>query len=90
MGLQPQAWMVILESASDGTFPNNAGLPLVDLPPAFAAVPAAAPPTIEKVLRENGWDSVWRNGVYAFHHYHGTAHDALDIYSGTFLEPIDS
>ena len=40
----------------DGTFPNNAGLPLIVLPQAFTAE-ALNPETIEALFEENGWDS---------------------------------
>ena len=61
----------------DGTYPNNAGLPLIVLPQAFAATPGVTPKTIEALFEENGWDSAWRNGLYIFHHYHSTAHEIL-------------
>ena len=66
----------------DGTYPNNAGLPLIVLPKAFPAAPTVDPATIETVFEQNGWDSAWRNGLFTFHHYHSTAHEALGIYSG--------
>ncbi len=66
----------------DGTFPNNGGLPLIVLPRAFRAAPAVNPETIETSFERNGWNSASRNGLYAFHHYHSTAHEALGIYSG--------
>src|SRR5215472_7999642 len=31
--------------------------------------PAAA---VEKVFEANGWKGSWRNGIYAYHHYHST------------------
>ena len=68
--------------ADDGTYPNNAGLPLIVLPQAFASAPAVNPETIEALFGENGWDSAWRNGLFTFHHYHSMAHEALGIYSG--------
>ena len=57
----------------DGTFPNNARLPLRE--------PDAA--DIEALLRANGWGGSWRNGVYSFHHYHSTAHEVLVVYGGS-------
>jgi len=68
--------------ADDGIFPNNARLALIVLPQAFEAAPAVNPETMEKVFDKNGWDSAWRNGLFAFHHYHSSAHEALGIYSG--------
>lgn len=66
----------------DGTYPNNANLPLIVLCQVFEAKPKVHPATIEKIFRENGWVNSWRNGLYSFHHYHSTAHEALGIYAG--------
>jgi uncharacterized protein YjlB len=64
----------------DGTYPNNARLPLVVYQQALAEPDPAA---IETALRQNGWGGSWRNGVYSFHHYHSTAHEVLVCYSGS-------
>jgi uncharacterized protein YjlB len=66
----------------DGTYPNNARLPLILLLQVFDAMPEVHPATIEKTFRDNGWENSWRNGLYSFHHYHSTAHEALGIYAG--------
>lgn len=66
----------------DGIYPNNTRLALIVLQQVFKAAPDINPETIETVFNKNGWDSAWRNGLYAFHHYHSTAHEALGIYSG--------
>ncbi|MFC7396935.1 cupin domain-containing protein [Chelatococcus sp. GCM10030263] len=44
--------------------------------------PAAA---IERLFTENGWTGLWRDGIYPFHHYHSTAHEALGIARGKAL-----
>ena len=62
----------------DGTFPNNR-LPLLLH---AQAVPADAE-AIERLFTANDWPSAWRNGVYQYHHYHSTAHEALGVYSGS-------
>ena len=36
----------------------------------------------EKLFTFNSWGNSWRNGVYAFHHYHSKAHEALGVYRG--------
>ncbi len=65
----------------DGTYPNN-DLPLVLLQQAIKSSGSIDPRTIEKIFHENDWINSWRNGLYPFHHYHSTAHEALGIYSG--------
>jgi uncharacterized protein YjlB len=65
----------------DGTFPNNP-LPLLVLKQAFDAAPNINPSEIENVFHSNNWGNSWRNGLYPFHHYHSTAHEALGVYSG--------
>jgi uncharacterized protein YjlB len=66
----------------DGTYPNNAELPLILMHKVFNASPDVPPQTIEKTFRNNGWVNSWRNGLYSFHHYHSTAHESLGVYSG--------
>lgn len=66
----------------DGIYPNNARLPLIVLQQVFKTASDINPETIETVFDKNGWDSAWRNGLYAFHHYHSSAHEALGIYTG--------
>ena len=73
---QPAVRSLILEG--DGTFPNNRR-PLLLYPGAAPAEPSA----IESLFERNGWPSAWRNGVYPYHHYHSTAHEALGVYSGS-------
>lgn len=63
---------------SDGV-PNNPTLPVLIY---RAAVPADAD-LIEARLAANGWECRWRDGVFDFHHFHSTAHEALTIARGT-------
>jgi uncharacterized protein YjlB len=64
----------------DGTVPNSP-LPLVVYRGALpdSGDRAAA---CEQMFARNGWPDSWRNGIYAHHHYHSTAHEVLGIARG--------
>jgi len=68
----------------DGTIPNSA-YPLLLYRQAFAARDAAGAAWLESHFAANNWTNSWRNGVYPFHHYHSTSHEALGIYAGAAL-----
>lgn len=69
--------------ADDGTFPNNETLPLVVYHGALDVPERDAAQAVEKLVRTNGWGGTWRNGIYSYHHYHSTAHEALIVVKGT-------
>ncbi len=68
--------------ADDGHVPNNPRLPLVVYHGVLATGRDAAE-TCAALFLGNGWGRVWRNGVYALHHYHTTAHEVLGIAAGS-------
>lgn len=68
--------------ADDGRVPNNPRLPLVVYRGVLATGPGA-PATCEARFAANGWSGGWRAGIYAHHHYHSTAHEALGIVAGS-------
>jgi uncharacterized protein YjlB len=77
------AGVMVRRLPDDGTFPNNERLPallyqgVLDL---SGRDPAAA---VEDLFAAHGWGGSWRNGVYGYHHYHSTAHEALGVYAGS-------
>ena len=68
--------------ADDGTVPNNPGLPLVLYRGALTESGDRAA-ACERMFAQNGWPDAWRNGIYAHHHYHSTAHEVLGIAAGS-------
>lgn len=72
----------ILLLKDDGVFPNNEDLPVIHYQQVFGKNQSIAPQVIEKIFTANLWIPSWRNGIFPFHHYHSTAHEALGIYSG--------
>lgn len=66
--------------ADDGVFPNSR-LPLLIYRSAIAPQ-NVTPEALEALFANNGWPPQWRSGIYPFHHFHSTAHEALGIASG--------
>ena len=68
--------------ADDGRIPNNPGLPLLLYPGALTVAGDDPAGRFEDRFRRNGWRGCWRNGIFAFPHYHSTAHEVLGIAAG--------
>jgi uncharacterized protein YjlB len=68
--------------ADDGRVPNNPTLPLIVYRGALETGPRCTA-DCEKLFADNGWSGAWRNGIYAHHHYHSTAHEVLGIAAGS-------
>jgi uncharacterized protein YjlB len=70
--------------ADDGLIPNNPALPLVLYRGGIDLGGAPDPEdAIEQTFAANGWDDMWRNGIYPFVHYHSMIHEALGIARGS-------
>jgi uncharacterized protein YjlB len=74
--------IIALPFDENGLFPNNSELPVLLYKGVFNSENADLAPEIEKVLSGNNWGGQWRNGIYSYHHYHSTAHEALGVYAG--------
>lgn len=59
-------------------FPNS-GLPVLLYQ---AALPKEGA-DFESLFHQNAWTGIWVNGVYAVHHFHATAHEALGCIRGS-------
>jgi uncharacterized protein YjlB len=66
----------------DGAIPNHPRWPLLVYPGAVALSGDDPAPIFEQLFDRNRWPAAWRDGVFPFHHYHTTAHEALGVYSG--------
>jgi len=66
----------------DGDVPNNPHLPLIVYRGVLETGPRAAD-ACEALFTGNDWSAAWVDGIYAHHHYHSTAHDALGIAAGS-------
>lgn len=68
--------------ADDGLVPNNPSLPLIVYRGALETGPRCVG-ECETLFADNGWGGAWRNGIYAHHHYHSSAHEVLGIAAGS-------
>ncbi|MBC6612870.1 cupin domain-containing protein [Hymenobacter sp. BT507] len=66
----------------DGKIPNSR-FPVLVYRNAFPARGAAGAAWLEQRFAEQNWTNSWRNGVYAYHHYHSTSHEVLGVYAGS-------
>ena len=71
-----------IKFADDGSIPNNSRLPVLIYRRVFEASGRDPAAEAECMFRQNRWPPQWRDGIYSFHHYHSTAHEALAIAKG--------
>ncbi len=64
--------------------PNNPKLPVLIYRAAIAAADCeTAAKAFEDMFARDGWPPQWRDGIYDYHHYHSTAHEALGVAAGS-------
>ncbi len=68
--------------SDDGDVPNHPHWPMIVYQGAIDASEADAASAFEATFARNGWGDGWRNGIYAFPHYHSNAHEVLGIAQG--------
>ncbi|EIT71880.1 MULTISPECIES: hypothetical protein [Hydrocarboniphaga] len=75
----------LLRFSDNGAFPNSA-LPVLFYPAALridaAQDVSSTASAIEAIFAAHQWPPDWRDGIYDFHHYHSTAHEALGVAAG--------
>src|SRR5947209_1195719 len=64
----------------DGSIPNSS-LPVLIYHHALERGADAG--AYEEVFAGHGWLGAWRDGMFAFHHFHSTAHEVLGIVAGS-------
>lgn len=71
------ARITCLQLPEAAPFPN-AALPVL----LYQGVFPDGKPGFESLFVRHQWSGMWVNGVYTFHHFHATAHEALGCLSG--------
>jgi uncharacterized protein YjlB len=66
---------------SSGWVPNNAVLPVLIYRREEADDDES--PDFERLFSQNGWQGIWHNGVFDYHHYHSGAHEVLGVAAGS-------
>lgn len=69
----------------NGNFPNHPEYPLLIYQHAFLLEGDDPASFIERHLKKNRWENLWRNGVLDHHHFHSNTHEVLAIYRGKAL-----
>lgn len=68
--------------SDDGDVPNHPRWPMIIYQGVVDAGEADAASAFETLFARHGWGNGWRNGIFAFPHYHSNAHEVLGIAAG--------
>jgi uncharacterized protein YjlB len=66
----------------DAEIPNNPVLPVVVMREVLARDTQDRAAAFEDAFHANGWQGIWRNGIFDYHHFHTRGHEALGIAKG--------
>jgi uncharacterized protein YjlB len=58
--------------------PNNPRFPVL----IYHGVDAAGTDAARELFAQHGWGGSWVDGVFGFHHFHSTSHEALAVVAG--------
>lgn len=76
------AALAIYHFGDAGAIPNHPTLPMIVYPGVLRLDAHDPATTAEQLFASNGWQGSWRNGIFAFPHYHSNAHEVLSICRG--------
>jgi uncharacterized protein YjlB len=72
----------VIQINQNGWVPNNEIYPVRLYRAALPAGDDDLAASFERLFEQHDWPACWRNGIYSYHHYHSTAHEALGIARG--------
>jgi uncharacterized protein YjlB len=83
-GLAPEPHPQIFMFEDDGFIPNHPRWPMIVYKDVVRVSRNLDPASFfEELFDGHGWGSSWRDGIYAYAHYHSGTHEVLGIARGT-------